>query len=372
MTIVLTWLWQGLAVAALTVLVLRAMPWLNAATRHVACWVGLAAVLGIPLVLVAAALRDATPGLLLPVTQDSIQPAVVLPAAPDWVGVFCARAWILAVLLAAIRVAHGGQIVRRLRRRSTPFDSTREARLPVWSSAGSHPRRDAQLRLSDDLAGACALGFGRPVILVGRQLADALDDAALDQIVMHEQAHLERHDHLLQLVEAIVRAVVGWHPAVWWLSRRIDLDREAACDDRVVARTGAPRQYARALLDAAVAANRGPTAPAVVPGMSSRGSALRVRVAWLLDPRRARGGRPTPIAAMACVLPVVASLASPRLAPLVAFVDAVEHALPFPGGSTPPAVAPTLALAAIAGGATPLTPIDDAPRRSRVLRLPQR
>ena len=79
---------------------------------------------------------------------------------------------------------------------------------------------------------------------------------------MHEYAHLARYDDWLQLFQAIARAVGGLHPAVGWLSRRIDLDREAACDDYVVARTGAARQYASALLEAAVVAGAGPAVPA--------------------------------------------------------------------------------------------------------------
>jgi hypothetical protein len=155
-----------------------------------------------------------------------------------------------------------------------------------------------------------------------------LDDAALDQVVMHEYAHLARYDDWLQLLQAIARAVGGLHPAVWWLSRRIDLEREAACDDRVVARTGAARQYASALLDAAAAAGDRPAAMAIVPGATLRASALRRRVARLLDPARATGTRATPIAVVGMVLPVIAILAGPRVAPLVAFVDAVELPLP--------------------------------------------
>jgi hypothetical protein len=96
----------------------------------------------------------------------------------------------------------------------------------------------------------------------------------------------------------------------------------------VVARTGAAREYASALLEAAVAAGPRPTAIVSVPGATLRASALRRRVARLLDPARAAGTRATPMAAMGMLLPVLAILASPRVAPLVAFVDAVELALP--------------------------------------------
>jgi hypothetical protein len=219
-------------------------------------------------------------------------------------------------------------MVRALGHRSSPFDAARERQLPLWSQTRGSARRSAELRISEGLAGACALGFRRPVILVGRTLVERLDDAALDQVVMHEYAHLARYDDWLQLFQALARAVGGLHPAVCWLSRRIDLDREAACDDHVVARTGAAREYASALLEAAVAAGPRPTAIASVPGATLHASALRRRVARLLDPARAAGTRATPIAATGVLLPVLAILAAPRVAPLVAFVDAVELTLP--------------------------------------------
>src|SRR5918993_1750883 len=328
MSIALTWLWQGLALAGLTVLLLRLLPHLNAATRHAIWWAALIAVLCIPLVLVAGTVRHLLPGLPPPLLRAEVQPALVLPPAPDWVGVSCASAWILTALFGFTRVVHGCCMVRALGHRSTPFDAARERQLPLWSQTRGRARRSVELRISEGFSGACALGFRRPVIVVGRILVERLDDAALDQVVMHEYAHLARYDDWLQLFQAVARAVGGLHPAVCWLSRRIDLDREAACDDPVVARTGAAREYASALLEAAVAAGPRPTAIASVPGATLHASALRRRVARLLDPARAAGTRVTPMAATGVLLPVLAILAGPRVAPLVAFVDAVELTLP--------------------------------------------
>ena len=82
MTILFAWLWQGLVVAALTGIVLRAMPRLNAATRHLAWWVALIAVLSIPLLLITFTSLDTLPGRPLISGEDSVRAALVLPA-PD-------------------------------------------------------------------------------------------------------------------------------------------------------------------------------------------------------------------------------------------------------------------------------------------------
>src|SRR6185436_16484948 len=133
-----------------------------------------------------------------------------------------------------------------------------------------------------------------PVILISRAVAGALSDESLDEIVMHEQAHLDRYDDWSQLLLAVIGSLVGLHPAVRFLARRLDVDREAACDDRVVSCTGASRRYASALLAVAAASTRNAgrvELAAGVPAATATASALRVRVGRLLDPRRNRGAR---------------------------------------------------------------------------------
>ena len=338
MSILVTWLWQGLAVAAASAIALRCVPRASADTRHATCWATLVAVVCIPIALVAV--RVVTMGSPEAVVSydnvaDASGPgALVLPAVPSWVGVTGIVAWMLTSAAGLMRLALRWRAARHLARRSSPFDPCREAGLPLWSRARTRARRPAELRVSNDLGGACAIGFRRPMILVGRPLAAALDDRALDLIVLHELAHLTRRDDVLQAVQAGVLAVAGWHPAVWWLSRRIDLEREAACDDYVLARSAAARQYAAALLQAAAAHGR--RAPAVAPSVATRPSALRERVERLFDAGRRRG-RPGPLAAFVLTLPMAAVAGAPQLAALVVFAERAElHALEVT--SAPPAV----------------------------------
>jgi BlaR1 peptidase M56 len=195
------------------------------------------------------------------------------------------------------------------------------------------------------MTGVGALGLGRPAILVSRSVADALSDESLDEIVMHEQAHLDRYDDWSQLLLAIVVSLVGLHPAVRFLARRLDIDREAACDDRVVSSTGATRRYAGSLLAVAAVSNREAAGAELAAGVltaTTTVSALRVRVGRLLDPRRDRSAR----LASATSLVIMTALAISvviltQLAPVVIFVEAAGgNALQVPAI----AVAPTLAV----------------------------
>ena len=330
MTLIVSWLWQGLAIAWITAAVVRTMPRLNAATRHAIWWLALAAVLAIPIVQALAAITPDTPGAPNLTSSLDTAGALMLPAVPAGVMACAAALWALTAAVGVQRIVRGCRTLQRLKRMSSAFDVSREARLPLWVAARNGGHRSAELRTSDSITGACALGLRRPVIVVSRSVADALDDESLDEIVMHEQAHLDRFDDWSQLLQAVVLSIAGLHPAVRFLARRLDVDREAACDDRVVSRTGATRHYASSLLAVAAATNPeagGIAFAAGVPAATTSASVLRVRVGRLLDPKRDRGARlaraTSLVSATALALTVVIST---QLAPVVVFLraDAID------------------------------------------------
>jgi len=65
--------------------------------------------------------------------------------------------------------------------------------------------------------------------------------------LLHEFAHLGRWDDWTNLAQKLVRTIFFFHPAVWWIEKRLSLEREMACDDVVLAETQNPRAYAECL-----------------------------------------------------------------------------------------------------------------------------
>jgi beta-lactamase regulating signal transducer with metallopeptidase domain len=339
MTLIVTWLWQGLAIAWITAAAVRAMPRLNAATRHAVWWFAITAVLVIPVAHGLAAIPPGTPSApdLRPLDATGV---LVLPAIPDGVVACGAALWAMTAALGVLRIARSCRALWRLKRASSPFDRSREARLPLWVAARDGGHRAAELRTADGMTVACTLGLGRPTILVSRAVADALSDESLDEIVMHEQAHLDRYDDWSQLLLAVVGSLAGLHPAVRFVARRLEVDREAACDDRVVSCTGATRRYASSLLAVAAASNpkpRGLEFAAGVPTATTTVSALRVRVGRLLDPRRDRGPRLASATSLVSVTALAfAVVMSTQVAPVVIFLEAV--AVNAPAAAVAPAI----------------------------------
>lgn len=323
MITLVSWLWQGLAIALAMTAVLGCARRLNAATRHLVWCLTCGAVVLLPAV--RAWMTRGAGSLRGTVAADA---PFVLPAPPDWLLTVAALAWILFMLGGFARIAASLYSVARLKSAGEPVGPATAARLPLWRAAQRAGRRP-ELRIWDGAKSACALGLGRAVILVSRSLVETLSDDELDAIVMHEHAHLDRRDDRWQLLQAVVTAVAGWHPAVWFIGRRIHLEREAACDDHVVARTNAARTYARALVQAAAAQGIAPrVARLAIPGAVESASVLRRRVRRLLDPSLDRDPKPAPRASafsVAVLAVVVASVG--RLPAIVAFVEA-EASLP--------------------------------------------
>jgi len=338
MSVLVAWLWQGVALAMGVAVVLRGAHRLNAATRHLIWWGTLAAILVLPLIPLLLSRGAAGGGDVVAAVASGgtagAGPLVTLPGMPRWLVAALMGAWLGLAALGVLRIVRSLRHLRSLEQRSVPLAPDVEARLTTWR-ASRDAGRAASVHVSHDVGMPCALGLGRALILLPHDLVTRLGDADLDQIVTHEHGHLVRRDDWWRLAQAVVEAVFGLHPAVLYAGRQIELEREAACDDYVVACTGAARRYAACLAEtAAVTRRRG--APILLPGATRSGSALRRRVIRLLDQRRNRSPRPARAAAgvsVAALAGVVVALGA--TAPLIAFRDGAgrvaSSVLPSPG-----------------------------------------
>ncbi len=98
------------------------------------------------------------------------------------------------------------------------------------------------------------IGHLRPAILMPVGLLAGLPVAQIESILLHELAHIRRADYLVNLMQKVVEGLLFYHPAAWWISRVIRMERENCCDDLAVAASGDAHEYATAL--ASLAENR--------------------------------------------------------------------------------------------------------------------
>ena len=142
----------------------------------------------------------------------------------------------------------------------------------IWSElSASLTRRHVRLLLSARAQLPAACGYLRPAIIAPVGLCSELNEEETRYLLLHELAHLNRYDDWGLLLHRTIQVVLWWHPVVWYASRRLDADREIACDEIVVSR-GDRRRYARTLVRVAEVA-RGRTvelAPGILRGDLTR------------------------------------------------------------------------------------------------------
>ncbi len=322
MIIVFDWLWQGLAIAGAAAVLLAAARRLDAASRYaVWCAAGIA-VAALPAVSMVGRWRFSN---ALPPGGGSLDAALVLPPPPEWVGTAGVTLWAVFALWQLARIVHSLLGAASLARDATPLDAAIASRLTHSRETAAADRR-VEVRVSEASIGACAIGIGRPTILVSRGLVEALSPEELDAVILHERSHLERRDDRARLLQALMQMLAGWHPALWIVNRGLDLEREAACDDRVVSRTGTPTTYARALVRAAEI-RAGSALPLIAPAAFESASMLRRRICRLIDPSRRLEPR-TRLRTGALLVPALGAAAVVAVSsPIVVAFAEVERAM---------------------------------------------
>jgi len=328
MSFIFAWLVEGAAIAGAAALALRLIPASCAAQRHV-CWslamLGVLLVPWVPEVFTGAAPINLANA--VSVTTPAAAWPFHVPAVFVWVGPAAVSFWALVSLLSVARLVANLRAVLALANSASPLTAVQEAALTQFIAARATSRA-ARVCVSSAVHGACAVGFLRPRILLSSELVTALDVRSLEAIVLHEYAHLQRFDDWTRLIQRAVLAVAGMHPAVRWISRQIDIEREVACDQLVVQRTGAPEAYARSLTTAAALTARvAGLTPIALPGASLTRAGLHARVVRLLDGgvasrRRAWGSTLATSTALATAVSMAAGM------PPIVFVAVIEPPMP--------------------------------------------
>ena len=311
----LTWLWQGSALAAGIAITLRFVPRLNAATRHL-IWFGALA----GLVWLGWGSSPATG----PAASSSVEPVLYVPSAPDPLISLIVGVWMSVALVALVRVLPSLHALYALRDRAIPFPPEIESRLPLWLEAKERGRR-TELMICDALPGATVLGLQRPCIALPSTLVRALTPAELDQVILHEHAHAQRRDDWWRLFQALLVSVLWVHPAAILISRALHREREMACDEWVVARTGLPKAYALCLARAAEVHGRVGGSSVLAPAFLGKRCELIRRVERLLT---LQGSARRNVSVMGVAAATVAIAVSAAHIQAVRFAEIAEVVLP--------------------------------------------
>ena len=141
-----------------------------------------------------------------------------------------------------------------------------------------------QLFTSSKLGSPVLIGLRKPVVVVPDTILETAAPSEIKAILIHEFAHLARHDPWLHMVQRAVVILFWFHPLVHLLKRKLSQAREEVCDNFVLEQVE-PASYADMLLHIEQSCRSAPSlngSLAIVP----RGQNLERRITDLLDERR--------------------------------------------------------------------------------------
>jgi TonB family protein len=154
--------------------------------------------------------------------------------------------WSAGVVLLSLHLLRGWLLVKRIRRSGAePAADWMPQMQRLASRLGI--RRRLRLLESAWIEVPSVIGWIRPVILVPASALAGLPPAQFEAILAHELAHVRRHDYLVNILQSVIEVLLFYHPAVWWTSRRVRLEREHCCDDVAAEVCGDRVAYAAAL-----------------------------------------------------------------------------------------------------------------------------
>ncbi|TWU58999.1 Regulatory protein BlaR1 [Rubripirellula tenax] len=212
-----------------------------------------------------------------------------------WMNVIVA-VWLCGIVVLSIRLLVGWRATRRLRvsGQSPVTEQLTAITSRVAEKLGVH--RSIEVCQSSMVDVPTVIGWLKPLVLLPVSAISGLSSEQLEAVIAHELAHVRRHDYLVNVFQVLMETVFFYHPAVWWTSHLMRVEREACCDDIAVQMTGDGVRYARLLVWLEEA--RGPSTPMTL-SMSADGGSLSNRIARIVGSRsKTTGIGPLAIAAI--------------------------------------------------------------------------
>jgi beta-lactamase regulating signal transducer with metallopeptidase domain/protein associated with RNAse G/E len=228
----------------------------------------------------------ATPVVVFVQRTFTAQPAQLVLAGTPTVKSLSAQAlpwlvefWLAGVLFFTLRTAGGLIYLERLRRAASI--SVAPALLAKCRELQTRLGITRIIRFCECrwLDAPAVIGWFRPVVLLPVRALTGLTEDQIEAVIAHELAHIRRFDSFVNLFQVVAESILFFHPAVWWLNKRVRTERENCCDDVALAACGNHLGYARAL----TTMEQWRTAPAF--SLAANGSPLAARIARILGLR---------------------------------------------------------------------------------------
>lgn len=285
-------LWQGVLVALFLKCALVIVPWKNAQGRYLASTFAMIANLALPIfTFFYISQHSSSLNTDLAKIQDLalVSNGFSVPGSAafnnnlveysTYIGVF----WLATVLFLASRIFIELYSVNQLPKKGNlPVSDQLMARFgELVERIGL--KRMPRLIVSVKVQVPMAIGWLKPAVLIPASMITGLTPAQLDMLLLHELAHIRRHDYLVNFLQTLIEILLFFHPCVYWVSKQMRNEREYCSDDIAVHHCGDPIAYAHTLADTASLCKKHRHMPIPNIAMAASGGDLKQRVVRLVD-----------------------------------------------------------------------------------------
>jgi beta-lactamase regulating signal transducer with metallopeptidase domain len=179
----------------------------------------------------------------LPVFEQAVQIKNILVENISLLAMF----WFAGLIIFTFQLFGGLYLTRKLKFNGTSF-------VPAeWQNKVNSFRyklkisKPVRMLESNKITIPIVIGYLKPVILLPVGMLTGLPASQLEAIIIHELAHIYRNDYLINILQSAGEIILFYHPAAWWISHKIRIERENSCDDIAVSICGDKLVFAKAL-----------------------------------------------------------------------------------------------------------------------------
>lgn len=139
--------------------------------------------------------------------------------------------WVIGAIIYFIHLLFGLRYISQLKKSS--FEIIEDSILEIFNTLKIklNIAKPITLLESYHIDSPILIGYFKPIILLPIGIINQLSIKELEAILAHEIAHFKRNDYLMNIIQLIIESIFYFHPAIWWISNRIRVERENCCDD---------------------------------------------------------------------------------------------------------------------------------------------
>lgn len=240
----------------------------------------------------------------------------------EWLVRALPAVWLVGFPLVALALVAGFAGTRRLRSTAQEVSDERIVEMAERLRKLLGVSARVSLSVSERVTTPLVVGILRPLVLLPPAILCSLTPEQLEMILLHELAHVRRRDNLVNMLQRIVESILFFHPAVWWASRWVRLEREHCCDAVVLNHAARPQEYAETLASLAL--------PELAPQYAAAAMAnhqLSSRICHILDVEEHRMG----ISLRSLIVGLAILLAAGVGVWLQSEISPAQAAVPLPG-----------------------------------------